>query len=212
MPAQPQAPTYIKWLNVITVSKDKMKKRTPVIIALLLVISFLTNCSKTTEVTVKPILLITLKDETRNPVSGATVRLYKNTADSGITKLSDSTGVVIFYDLEPTIYYWEAAKDCKTNRHSQNTINRALIPGVVLYGYSFLSETGELKITNNSPGAYIISDSRFSSTIKSDSSFITYHKVGTYLLHSVSVSDSTLIKDTSFQITCNDTTFINLPY
>ncbi len=175
-------------------------------------ISFLTNCSKTTEITVKPILLITLKDATRKGVPGATVRLYKNAADSGITKLSDSTGVVIFYDLDATIYYWEAAKDCKTNRHSQNTLNRALIPGVVLYGYSLLSETGELKITNNSPGSYIISDSRFSSTIKSDSVFTTYHNVGAYMLHSVPVSDSTLIRDTLIQVSCNDTTFISLPY
>ncbi|MEO8111525.1 MAG: hypothetical protein ABI594_15880, partial [Ginsengibacter sp.] len=188
-----------------------MKNRTPVIMTLLLVISFFTNCSKTTEITAKPVLLITLKDNTGIPVSGATVRLYKNAADSGITKLSDSTGVVIFYDLDPIIYYWEAAKDCKTNRHSQNTINRALIPGVVLYGYSFLSATGELKITNNAPGPYIISDSRFIDTIKSSSSFTTYHNVGAYTLRSVPVSDSTLIRDTTIQVSCNDTTFINLP-
>ncbi len=189
-----------------------MKNRTLEIIALLLVISFFTNCSKTTEVTGKPVLFITLKDETRNAVSGATVRLYKNAADSGITKLSDSTGVVIFYDLDATLYYWDAEKDCKTNRYSQNTINRPLIPGVVLYGYSVLSATGELKITNNSPGAYIISDSRFTSTIKSDSVFTTYHNVGAYTIRSVPVGDSTLIRDTTIQISCNDTTFINLPY
>lgn len=189
-----------------------MKNRTLVIITLLLAISFFINCSKTTEVIVKPTLLITLKDQALNAVAGATVRLYKNAADSGITKLSDSTGVVIFHDLDATLYYWYAAKDCKTNRHSQNTINRPLISGVVLYGYSVLSATGDLKITNNSPGAYIISDSRFHTTIKSDSSFTTYHNVGAYLLHSISVSDSTLIKDTSIQISCNDTTFISLPY
>ncbi|MEP6584121.1 MAG: hypothetical protein ABJA90_07630 [Ginsengibacter sp.] len=188
-----------------------MKNRI-LIITLLVTISFFISCSKTTEVTVKPMLLITLKDETRNAISDATVRLYKNAADSGITKFSDSTGVVIFNDLDATLYYWDAVKDCKTNKHSQNTLNRPLIAGVVLYGYSVLSATGDLYITNNSPGSYIISDSRFNSTIKSDSVFTTYHNVGAYLLHSVPVSDSTLIRDTTIQISCNDTTFINLPY
>lgn len=174
--------------------------------------SFLVNCSKPTEVILKPRLYITLKDIAGKSVSDATVRLYKNPTDSGITKLSDSSGVVVFNDLDTVLYYWEAKKGCKTNRHSQNTLKRSLIPNVILYGYSVMSETGELIITNKSQESYKVSDLLFSVVIKSDSSFATYHNVGSYLIRSVPVSDSTNIKNKSINIICNDTVRLNLPF
>jgi len=93
---------------------------------------FFLTCSKKQVVDIKPRLFITLKDTAGNSISGATVKLYKNILDTGITKISDSTGVVFFTNLEPEIYYWLATKGCKTNLNSQTTLNRKLIDNVVL--------------------------------------------------------------------------------
>ncbi|CAN5608953.1 hypothetical protein BH11BAC3_BH11BAC3_28640 [soil metagenome] len=192
--------------------KNKKKDQRLLLMLLILTGLFFAHCSKPIEVITKPTLFITLKNDTGKSVPGATVRLYKNAADTGITKLSDSSGVVIFYDLDTALYFWEAKKDCKTNRHSQRTLNRSLIPNVILYGYSVMSENGELIITNKSPESYKVSDSLFSVTIKSDSAFATFHKVGSYLIHSVPVSDSTKGKDILIKVICNDTLRLNLPF
>ncbi len=190
-----------------------MKNNINLLGLLLLISVVLINCTKTAQVQdVKPRLLITLKDESGNSVSGATVRLYKNVLDSGIIKVTDSSGVVIYYDLDAALYYWDAQKGCKTNRISQTTIGRPLIPNVILYGYSIMSETGELIIENNSPESYAVSDSLFRTIIKSDSSYTTFKKIGSYLLHSSPLSDSTLVRDTLIHINCGDTIRISLPY
>lgn len=184
-------------------------------IRFILVLSFtsllLQNCSKTPEV-IKPRLLISLKDEAGNSIPGATVRLYKNAGDPGITQLSDTTGIVIFSNLDEALYYWLAEKGCKTNRNSQTTLNRVLISDVILYGNSILSETGTLMITNNSPEPYKVSDSVFNITLVRDTPYITYPKIGSYLIHSEKVSTPGVGKDTLVMIACSDTVFINLPY
>ena len=161
----------------------------------------------------KPILFITLKDTAGNNISGATVRLYKNDLDTGIIRISDTTGLVKFYNLESEVYYWLAEKGCKTNRNSQTTLNRILIPGAVLYGNSVLSETGTLKITNTSTERSKVSDSTFFNlTISLDTPYITYPKVGSHKIHSEKLSTPGIGKDTLIQIQCGDTTFITLPY
>ncbi len=174
-------------------------------------------CSKNEEI-VKTGLFITLKDETGTAVKGATVRVYKNVSDTGITQLSDTTGVVYFPDLEVALYYWLAEKGCKTNRNSQVTLNRPLISGVVLYGFSILSETGILKITNNSTEPYKVSDSlrnvamQFKITLNKDSTYIAYPKVGSHVIHSEKLSTPGIGKDTLMQIACGVTNILNLPY
>ena len=140
------------------------------------------------------------------------MRLYKSANDSGITQISDTTGIVLFSDLDAALYYWLAEKGCKTNRNSQTTLNTELIPGVVLYGYSVLSETGILKITNSSPEPYNVSDSLFNITLSRDTPYIAYPVIGSYLIHSEKVSTPGAGKDTLIQITCGDTSFLNLPY
>lgn len=170
------------------------------------------KCSKSHEITTKPSLFITLKDEAGKKVSGATVRLYKNEQDSGITQISDTTGFVFFQNLEAEQYYWLAQKGCKTNRNSQNTTNRALIPDVVLYGYSVLSETGILKIINTDAEPYKVSDSLFKITISRDTPYILYPIVGLYVIHSEKVNTPGTGKDTLITIQCGDTSRIILPY
>jgi hypothetical protein len=120
--------------------------------------------------------------------------------------------VVIFYDLDVALYYWLAEKGCKTNRVSQTTLNRALIPNAILYGYSVLSETGTLKIINNSPEPYKLSDSLFNITIYKDTPYIAYRRVGSYLIHSEKINYPVMGKDTLINIRCGDTCFLNLPY
>ena len=194
-----------------------MKTHQSLLIVLVLTSLLLVMCSKNEEI-IKTGLLITLKDETGNSVKGATVRLYKNINDTGITQLSDTTGVVYYPDLEPVIYYWLAEKGCKNNRNSQLTLNHALISGSVLYGYSILSETGILKITNNSTEPYKVSDSLlnvtvvFKDTLNKDVIYIAYPKVGSHIIHSEKLSTPGTGKDTLLVIACGVTRVLNLPY
>ena len=171
------------------------------------------TCSKKEDVIINPRLLITLKDTSGNAVAGALVRLYKNAADTGITKISDSTGVVFFSDLDPAIYYWLATKGCKTNRNSQTTLNRVLITNAVLYGYSVMRETGTLIITNSSTEPYKVNtDSVFTANVYIDTPYISYPKIGSYLIHSEKLSTPGIGKDTLIQINCDNTALIKLPY
>lgn len=190
-----------------------MKNYGQFLILLILIISQLVQCSKPIlPEPIKPTLLITLKNDSGKSVSGATVRLYKNNSDTGITQLSDSTGIVIFYDLDTTLYYWLAKKGCLTNGISQTTLNRPLIQNATMYGYSILSETGTLKIINNSPEPYKVSDSLFNISIKKDTPYIAFRRVRSYLIHSEKISTPGIGKDTLIKIRCNDTSVINLPY
>lgn len=171
-------------------------------------------CSKKVDtIPLNPRLLITLKDTAKQSVTGATVKLYKNVSDPGIIKISDSAGIVIFDDLEPTLYYWLAQKDCKTNLNSQTTLKRNLLPDVILYGYSVLSETGTLKITTNSIEPYKVVDSigKLSLTISKDTPYIGYPFIGLHRIHTEKLNTINTGKDTVVEIKCGDTSVINLP-
>jgi hypothetical protein len=193
-----------------------MTNKTGFLIVLLFATSLLyITCSKKVDTTpLKPRLLITLKDTAKQSVAGATVKLYKNLSDTGITKISDTTGIVIFDDLDVAVYYWLAQKDCKTNWNSQTTLNRALVPDVILYGYSVLSETGTLRIINNSIDPYKVVDSltKLSVTISKDTPYIGHPKIGLHLIHSEKVSTPGAGKDTIIEIKCGDTSIITIPY
>jgi len=169
------------------------------------------KCSKTEQIT-NTKLLITLKDTAGNYISNATVRLFKNMTDSGITQLSDSNGIVLFSNLDAGVYYWYAEKGCKTNRrYGQITTPTPLILGTVSYGYSTLTETGTLMISNISTEPYLVSDSLFSVTLN-DTPYISYPEVGSYIIHSEKISTPGMGKDTVIQIACGDTTILTLPY
>ncbi len=160
----------------------------------------------------KPSLYLKIRDDSGKVVPGATVRLYKDIRDSGITKTVDSTGLVIFSDLDIGMYYWFAQKGCKTNRISQVTIDRPFVPGAVYYGYSVLAETGTLKIINNAVEPYKISDSLFSITLNKDTPYIAHRRVRSYLIKIEKISLPGVSKDTLIRITCGDTTIISVPY
>src|SRR5829696_6651600 len=127
-----------------------MKIHITSLIVLVFTSFLLYNCSKIIPPPIeKPKLWITLKNDTGKAVQGVTVRLYKNDSDPGITQLSDSSGVVIFSGLEDSLYYWLAEKGCSTNRVSQTTLARPMVPNGILYGYSVMTPTGAIKIINN---------------------------------------------------------------
>jgi hypothetical protein len=183
------------------------------LLVLLFANSLFVSCSNPIEEDVrKPTLLIKTRDDSGKIISGAIVRLYKDSTDPGITKLSDSTGLVIFSELDIALYYWLAQKGCKTNRISQMSLNRKLVPGAAHYGYSVLTETGALKIINSSPDAYKVSDSLFNIIAKKDSPYLEHRRVHSYLLHIEKASTPGIGKDTLVKIRCGDTSIINLPY
>lgn len=161
----------------------------------------------------KPKLRITLKNDTGKSIVGAVVRLYKDVADTGFIKVSDSSGIVLFTDLEPVLYYWFAKKDCKTNRTSQTTLNQRLNPGAIHYGYSVMAETGTLNIINNSVDKYRVSDSVMNQAIAKDTPYLAHRRVKSFLIHVEKVQEPPDIgKDTLIIIKCGDTTVLNIPF
>jgi len=170
------------------------------------------NCSKKEELVSKPRLFITVVDETGKGVEGASVHLYKNEQDPGLLKTTDSSGIVLFDSLETELYYWHAEKECKTNRNSQVSLNRPLMPGVVLYGYSILAETGILKIINTSAASYNVTDSLSWNIVLNDTPFITYPLVGAYTVYFEKISMPGAVRDTTIQMQCGDTTQLILPF
>jgi hypothetical protein len=174
---------------------------------------YFVSCAKPIEPEIrKPTLFITVKDDSGKSVAGASVRLYKNMSDTGITQFSDSTGIVIFYELDTTRYYWLAQKGCSTNRVSQTTLNRPLLPNGVFYGYSVLTKTGTLRIINTSSEPYKVSDSLFSFTVYKDTPYIGHRRVRSYTIHSEKATTPGVGKDTLINIRCGDTSLLSLPY
>jgi hypothetical protein len=199
---------YSNALNLI----NQMKIHVILFIVLAFTCFLLVTCSKVVPPPIiKPQLWITLKNDTGKAVSGASVRLYKRAGDSGITKLSDSAGLVIFSELEDSLYYWLAEKGCSTNRVSQTTLNRPMVPNGILYGYSVMTPTGALKIINNSTEPYKVSDSTASFTVKKDSPYFAYRRVKSFLIHSEKLATPGAGKDTLIKIKCGDTTVVQLP-
>ncbi len=198
-----------------------MKTYCFVFIVFIVINLLLARCAKPVEPELqKPRLFITLKDDSGRSVSAATVRLYKNVNYTGIRKISYTAGVLIFSELDTTLYYWLAEKACITNRTSQTTLDRPLIPGAILYGYSVMFKTGTLKIINNSIEPYNVSDSIYNLTINKDTTFtiykgtpyVAYRRAGSYLLHIEKVSTPGIGKDTLVKVKCGDTTILNIPY
>ncbi len=193
--------------------ENKMNNRSVGFIVIVSVSFLFVRCSKT-QVTIfeKPKLFITLKDPLGKGVDSATVRLYKNAQDSGITQLTDTSGFVIFNNLEPVLYYWFAQKGCATNRISKNTVGRPLIKGAILYGYSAMYETGTLKITNTSAEPYKVSDSFFNITLPGDTTYIVFPIAGSRTIHSEQISTPGMGKDTLIKTLCGDTSILKIPY
>jgi hypothetical protein len=95
-----------------------------------------------------------------NSIPGATVKLYKSSADLeqkknqlGSTQTTDTTGEVTFDNLEATKYYWFAEKGCKNNLNGIITTD-TLILNKNKVVTSTLIETGTLELINLSYNQY----------------------------------------------------------
>jgi len=195
-----------------------MKTYVTLLVILLSACFLFLKCSKTPPVEKrKTRLMITIRDDEGKSVDSTIVRLYKNATDTGITRMCDSTGVLLYPDLDTVVYYWTAVKDCKNNRASQTTLNRPLQEGLILYGYSVLSANGTLKVHNSSTLQYKILDSTFtitvpvfSATLPADTTWFGYPKVGNHRIYAIDTAGNK--KDTLITFRCGDTAVLNLPF
>lgn len=173
------------------------------------------TCSKIQpEETLKTRLLITLRDDEGKRVDSALVTLYKTGVTTPVDTLSvDSTGIAYFPDLDVATYYWTAAKGCKTNLASQQSLNKPLIQGMILYGYSVLSSRAVLKIENTTANTYKIMDSTISVSFRGDTTLYVYPKIGKRTFHFAPVDTvNNKALDTVMQLNCGDTAYLKLPF
>lgn len=91
---------------------------------LISIVLFLSGCLKKEYILAPPQLKLIVKDNSGNEISGATVKLY-NSEENLLTEeqsidfgLTDSLGVIVFVDLEETIYYFKIEKGEKNNLES----------------------------------------------------------------------------------------------
>jgi len=172
---------------------------------------FLTCTKAPPQPLLKTRLIITVLDDEGKSVDSSVVKLYKEGVDTPIVKIADSTGLVLFPDLEPALYRWTVQKGCKSNLASQSSLNRKLLQGLAMYGSSILSARAVLKITNTSSYAYKITDSTISVSIKADTSIFVYPKIGLRTLHLVPADTLKAASNKVIQIKCGDTAYIKLP-
>jgi hypothetical protein len=110
-----------------------------------------------------PSLELTVRDNLGNPMSGATVKLYKSENDLfnftnqvGSTKTSDGSGKIKVEDLEEIKYYFFAEKDCYNNYRGGNYLVDPLKKNQNTTADIVISKTGTLKMVNNSAHPYKI--------------------------------------------------------
>ena len=155
---------------------------------------------------------IYLEDEAGNNFSGATVHLYKNNSDPGVTQISDNYGMAYFSNLDASIIYlYYAEKGCKTNRSGLVAQPLHLAPNGLIHIASTMSETGTLKINNNSTESYYVSFPQDSIPVVGNSTYNYYPKVGQYTFHIDKINNPGIGKDTLIQIACGVINIINIP-
>lgn len=115
-------------------------------------------------------LELTVKDETGNPVPGATVELYASEQDwndqinqIGATLTADANGKVVFSDLTNVNYYFLAEEDCLNNVNGVHVTASPLVLQTNSVADVLLSRTGTIKVSKT--GA-------FSSSVFVDGDFV----------------------------------------
>lgn len=174
---------------------------------------FITCTKIPPEPVLKTRLMITLGDDEGKSVDSTIVKLFRK-SDSTLVeeRMSDSTGVLYYTDLQPILYYWTAEKGCKNIRASQTTLNKPLIEGAIMYGYSILSNRATLHIINTSQNSYTISDSTMTFTLPKDTAMFVYPKIGSHIFKSTASDTLVKIKDSTLSFACGDTVFIKYPF
>ena len=129
-----------------------------VMLTLALVLTF-TSCKKESTPPPPPStsLKITVKDGRGLTTASAIVKLYLSQQDLlndvnqvGGSKVTDMNGVVTFTDLSPVKYYWKIESGCQNNLNGVVSSPSPLTSGVINTVIVELSETGTLRMVNNS--------------------------------------------------------------
>jgi len=201
-----------------------MKKFSIFIFSLLLIGTVvLTNCKKDEETKDPTSFEITLNDNLGNPVSNATVKLYKNQSDwqngtnqVGTTQISNTSGKVSFTNLDAIIYYWFAEKDCINNYNGSVRVTTALTANVKNTATTVLTGTGTITFTNNSSNPYkvYINGTEYFTMDGGTSRSVTYLPVASYTLRVLQVSGYVFTPtDQTYNgnVTCGGTSTLSFP-
>ncbi len=160
-------------------------------------------------------LHIDVIDESDNKVPGASVTLSDNRGNFIENKIADSYGYVVFSHLPLATYKYDAVIGCKNNKNDLHFFTLDL-PYKSWYLPAHISENGVLKIINNSSDSFYfeinVLNIKFSDDIPDHQTYFLYPDIGLQNLYTVIKGASGTGKDSSIQISCTDTTIINLPY
>lgn len=168
-------------------------------------------------------LVLSLKDNLGNAVSGVSIKLYSSKTDwdsgsnqIGTTQISDSSGKVKFNGLSNLKYYWLAEKDCQNNVNGLVTTAVALKANVDYTINVILSGTGILKFVSTSGNPYrIFVNGTDSFDMNSGTTQYKYYMpAGTYALRALQLSGYAISPyDSTYSgtLTCGSTLTTTFP-
>ena len=192
-----------------------MKSIKSILFATAVIIFSFIGCKKDKISTVLEIRLI---NEQGIYVEGATVKLYKSSADMendanqlDATQTSDVNGKVTFSNLTAETYYWFAEKGCQNNVNGIST-TQALNLNATRIVTSTLSGTGTLKFTNQSQDQYQVYLNGYPLFVASGGHTYSYVyvPVDTYYIEVVQVN-GIIDKIYTSVISCGSTVTITFP-
>ena len=177
---------------------------------------FFTGCSKNT-IEQTATVQITVQKYIGGPVvPGATVKLYKYEVIPNnqvlATQIAGSNGIATFSNLSPIQYAWYAEKGCL--KGGIFTWLGTLNVNVLNKGAVFVSETGALKLINNSSEAYLVNGFQVTNSFNLPNNSTHLYDtigVGQYTIHGEPVSTPGIGRDTLINITCGDTVTVSYP-
>jgi hypothetical protein len=139
-----------------------MRKKYRAHIALLFLIAINAHCKKDSTPPAPTALQVTVRSNTAQPVTGATVSIFADSADfvnntnALMTAVSDGKGVVTFSNLSSKIYYFFAEDGCNNNFNADCVLKNPLALNRTTSVDAAIYATGSLKFTNQSADPYTV--------------------------------------------------------
>ncbi len=168
-------------------------------------------------------LKITVLDVSTNVVAGAQVKLFATLSDwqngtnqVGSTLTSNSSGVVMFTNLQPSKYYWAISKSCQNNYNTTYTTTGSLTANTVNTVNSQVISTGTLVFTNTSSNPYKVElngNVLYSSMTGGTSNIYSYAPTGNYTIKVTQLSGFIIptIKTYTGTLSCGSTLTTTFP-
>ena len=194
-----------------------MKSKKYFLLTITVIFIIFIGCKKNDQMSVTA-LKIRLIDEQGNSLTGATIKLYESLADMqnqenqlGTTQISDANGEVTFSNLAAITYYWLAEKGCQNNINGITTTEVLELNKTRLVT-STLSDTGTLKLTNQSGDQYQVFVNEYLLLTADGGYFYSYIYVpaGSYSIRVLQVG-GTVNKSYTGTITCGSTLTVTFP-